>query len=206
MAASSTLPHSFPTPQISKSGVLTVYGFGIRITVQAGHLQVEDGIGPERRRLRLPRVNHKLKRLVCIGDDGFVTSGRAEVVERCRCVIRNAGSAWEGSSRHRTCITQRGTAPQIAGACPRKWQCCEDRPRTHFSQTQRARSTGSRKTEEHTSSGFHCRTSGLVWMMQPTWMQSEGLNLGLQLNIGTHGAISRSCSREKTQAGFRHIG
>lgn len=27
----------------------------------------------ERRRLRLPRVNHRLKRLVCIGDDGLVT-------------------------------------------------------------------------------------------------------------------------------------
>jgi CRISPR-associated endonuclease Cas1 len=73
MAASSTLPHSFPTPQISKSGVLTLYGFGIRIAMQAGHLQVEDGVGHERRRLRLPRVNHRLKRLVCIGDDGFVT-------------------------------------------------------------------------------------------------------------------------------------
>jgi CRISPR-associated endonuclease Cas1 len=73
MAASSTLPHSFPTPQISKSGVLTLYGYGIRITMQAGHLQVEDGIADERRRLRVPRVNHRLKRLVCIGDDGFVT-------------------------------------------------------------------------------------------------------------------------------------
>jgi CRISPR-associated endonuclease Cas1 len=73
MAASSTLPHSFPTPQISKSGVLTLYGFGIRIMMQAGHLQVEDGIGHERRRLRLPRVNHRLERLVCIGDDGMIT-------------------------------------------------------------------------------------------------------------------------------------
>jgi CRISPR-associated endonuclease Cas1 len=73
MAASSTLPHSFATPQISKSGVLTLYGYGIRITMQAGHLQVEDGIADERRRLRLPRVNHRLRRLVCIGDDGFVT-------------------------------------------------------------------------------------------------------------------------------------
>jgi CRISPR-associated endonuclease Cas1 len=73
MAATSTLPHSFPTSQISKSGVLTLYGFGIRITIQAGHLQVEFGVGLERRRLRLPRVNHKLKRLVCVGDDGFVT-------------------------------------------------------------------------------------------------------------------------------------
>jgi CRISPR-associated endonuclease Cas1 len=73
MAASSTLPQSFATPQISKSGVLTLHGFGVRVTMQAGHLQLEDGIGNERRRLRLPRVNHKLKRLVCVGEDGFVT-------------------------------------------------------------------------------------------------------------------------------------
>ena len=73
MAASSTLPHSVTSPQISKSGVLTVHGFGIRIAVQEGQLQIEDGVGLERRRLRLPRVNHRLKRIVCIGDDGFVT-------------------------------------------------------------------------------------------------------------------------------------
>jgi hypothetical protein len=73
MAAASTLPHSFPTSQISKSGVLTLYGFGIRIAMQAGHLQVEFGVGHERRTLRLPRVNHKLKRLICIGEDGFIT-------------------------------------------------------------------------------------------------------------------------------------
>jgi len=73
MAASHTLPHSFAIPQISKLGVFTLYGYGIRITMQAGHLQIEDGIGPERRALRLPRVNHRLKRLVCIGDDGFIT-------------------------------------------------------------------------------------------------------------------------------------
>jgi CRISPR-associated endonuclease Cas1 len=73
MAGSSALPHSFPTSQISKSGVLVLSGYGIRIAMRAGHLQVEDGVGLERRSLRLPRVNHKLKRLVCIGDDGFVS-------------------------------------------------------------------------------------------------------------------------------------
>src|SRR6266699_6484067 len=73
MAASHTLSQSFTIPQISKSGVLTLYGYGIRLAMQAGHLQIEDGIGPERRKFRLPRVNHKLKRLVCIGDDGFIT-------------------------------------------------------------------------------------------------------------------------------------
>jgi CRISPR/Cas system-associated endonuclease Cas1 len=52
---------------------LTLYGFGIRITMQAGNLQVEHGIGLERHKLRLPRVGHRLKRLICIGQDGFVS-------------------------------------------------------------------------------------------------------------------------------------
>jgi len=41
--------------------------------MQSGHLEIEDGIGPERRKLRLSRVGHGLKRLVCISEDGFVT-------------------------------------------------------------------------------------------------------------------------------------
>jgi len=73
MAASHTLPHVSAIPQISKLGVLTLYGYGIRISVQAGHLQIEDGIAEDRYKFRLPRVNHRLKRLVCIGDDGFIT-------------------------------------------------------------------------------------------------------------------------------------
>src|SRR6266404_7816070 len=73
LAASHTLPQSFTIPQISKLGVVTLYGYGVRVTMQSGHLQIEDGIGPERRKFHLPRVNHKLKRLVCIGDDGFIT-------------------------------------------------------------------------------------------------------------------------------------
>ena len=73
MAASHTLPHVPVIPQISKLGVLTLYGYGIRISMQSGHLQIEDGIADDRYKLRLPRVNHKLKRLVCIGDDGFIT-------------------------------------------------------------------------------------------------------------------------------------
>lgn len=73
MAASHTLSHPFAIPQISKLGVLTLYGYGIRVTMQAGHLQIEDGIAEDRYKFRLPRVNHKLKRLVCIGDDGFIT-------------------------------------------------------------------------------------------------------------------------------------
>src|SRR6266550_8490869 len=73
MAASHTLAHPPAIPQISKLGVLTLYGYGIRITMQAGHLQIEDGIAEDRHKFRLPRVNHRLKRLVCVGDDGFIT-------------------------------------------------------------------------------------------------------------------------------------
>jgi CRISPR-associated endonuclease Cas1 len=75
MAASGTLPYSHFARKlpVSKSGVLTLAGFGIKVRMQRGHLEIEDGIGPERRRIRLARVGHGLKRLVIIGSDGFVT-------------------------------------------------------------------------------------------------------------------------------------
>ena len=58
---------------INKSGVLTLHGFDIRMRVRCGHLEIEDGIGQERRKIRLPRVGHRLRRLVCVSEDGFVT-------------------------------------------------------------------------------------------------------------------------------------
>jgi CRISPR-associated endonuclease Cas1 len=70
MAASHTLQHSHA---IRKSGVLVLNGYGIRVQVNAGHLLLHDGIADERRTIRLPRVDHGLKRLVMIGTDGFIT-------------------------------------------------------------------------------------------------------------------------------------
>src|SRR6202451_1465481 len=70
MAASHTLPHS---QTLRKSVVLVLNGYGIRVQVNAGHLSLHDGIADERRTIRLPRVNHGLKRLVMIGSDGFTT-------------------------------------------------------------------------------------------------------------------------------------
>jgi CRISPR-associated endonuclease Cas1 len=75
MAASHNLPQlprSIKSP-ISKGGVLTIHGFGVRVRMQSGHLEIDDGVGPERRTIRLARVRHNLRRLVCISDDGFVT-------------------------------------------------------------------------------------------------------------------------------------
>lgn len=75
MAASDTLSHPSAITQISKLGVLTLYGFGIRVRTQAGHLEIEHGAGLDRQKFRLPRVNHRLKRLICIGNDGYLTLG-----------------------------------------------------------------------------------------------------------------------------------
>ena len=75
MAASSTLTQCEVSRKsfIDRSGVLTLTGFGIKIRMQSGHLEIEDGIGPERRNIRLARVGHGLKRVVCISEDGFTT-------------------------------------------------------------------------------------------------------------------------------------
>src|SRR5690349_6785364 len=56
-----------------RNGVVTLYGYGINVHVDRGHLVVEDGIGAIRRYARFPRVGHKLDRVVVIGADGCVT-------------------------------------------------------------------------------------------------------------------------------------
>src|SRR5229473_3619734 len=58
---------------LPRHGVLTLFGYGIKVRVDRGHLLIEDGIGTDRRRVRLPRVGHGLRRLVVIGADGMVT-------------------------------------------------------------------------------------------------------------------------------------
>jgi CRISPR-associated endonuclease Cas1 len=75
MAASEKLTHfSIPLKRIpAKHGVLTLYGYGIQVRVDRGHLILNDGIGPERSEFRLPRVGHGLERLIVIGNDGSVS-------------------------------------------------------------------------------------------------------------------------------------
>jgi hypothetical protein len=57
---------------LPRHGVATLFGYGIQVRVDRGHLLVEDGIGADRRQSRFPRVGHGLKRLVVIGSDGTV--------------------------------------------------------------------------------------------------------------------------------------
>jgi CRISPR-associated endonuclease Cas1 len=56
-----------------RHGVVTLFGYGVQVRVDRGHLLVEDGIGAARRHGRFPRVGHGLRRLVVIGSDGMVS-------------------------------------------------------------------------------------------------------------------------------------
>src|SRR5215472_38233 len=75
MAASHKLPQSpnHGKSPISKGGVLTIHGFGVRVWMQSGHLEIEDGVGMDRRKIRLARVGHRLRRVVCVSEDGIVS-------------------------------------------------------------------------------------------------------------------------------------
>jgi len=75
MAASATVSQLSQSRNllIPRNGSVTLYGYGIRVFVDRGHLNVEDGIGPDRRKYRFARVRHGLRRLVVIGSDGMVS-------------------------------------------------------------------------------------------------------------------------------------
>jgi hypothetical protein len=51
----------------------TAHGYGIKVTVQSGHLVVTDGIGTCRRSRKLPRIDRTLRRIVITGADGYVS-------------------------------------------------------------------------------------------------------------------------------------
>src|SRR5437016_4295482 len=75
MAALATVPQAlhFRNSLAPRHGVITLYGYGISVHVDRGHLVLKDGIGRERHEARFARIGHGLRRLVVIGSDGFVS-------------------------------------------------------------------------------------------------------------------------------------
>jgi CRISPR-associated endonuclease Cas1 len=77
MAATLTVPqdrlHCNFTPITPHRGVITLFGYGSRLSVERGHLIVEDRIGPKHRYGRFARVRHGIKRVVAIGSNGSVS-------------------------------------------------------------------------------------------------------------------------------------
>ncbi|MGC9961769.1 MAG: CRISPR-associated endonuclease Cas1 [Acidimicrobiales bacterium] len=54
-------------------GVCVADGFGVRIAVERGALEVHDGVGPHRRTRRYDRATHGLRRLVILNAAGIVS-------------------------------------------------------------------------------------------------------------------------------------
>jgi CRISPR-associated protein Cas1 len=131
MAASATvsqLPHS-RNLLAPRHGTLTLYGYGITVFVDRGHLAVKDGIGEDRREARFSRVGHGLQRLVVIGSDGFVSLGALRwladqdasfvMLERDGSVLATTGPVRPSDARLRraqSLAAQSGTDLQITRA------------------------------------------------------------------------------------------
>src|SRR2546430_1393105 len=56
-----------------RSGVVVLYGYGIKIAVSRRHLVCEDGIAADRRSGRFHAATSGLRRLVILGTDGLIT-------------------------------------------------------------------------------------------------------------------------------------
>jgi CRISPR-associated endonuclease Cas1 len=53
--------------------VLLLGGYGVRVSVERGHLYVEDGVGANRRRARFARPTRELRRVVALGHSGTIS-------------------------------------------------------------------------------------------------------------------------------------
>jgi CRISPR-associated endonuclease Cas1 len=77
MASNNISIPAFPAraiqPILPREGVVTLFGYRISVSVDRGHLLLEDGIGLNRRAGRFPRVGHGLRRLIVIGSNGSVS-------------------------------------------------------------------------------------------------------------------------------------
>jgi len=56
-----------------REGVLMLSGYGIRVSVDARHLNVCDGVGRNRRSGKFSKATSRLKRLLVMGQTGFIT-------------------------------------------------------------------------------------------------------------------------------------
>jgi CRISPR-associated endonuclease Cas1 len=109
-----------------RHGVVTLYGYGIAVRVEHGHLVLEDGIGA-RRKVRFPRVRHGIRRLVVIGSDGIISLAALRwladqdasfvMLERDGSVLATTGPVRPSDARLRRAQSlahQSGAALQIA--------------------------------------------------------------------------------------------
>src|SRR5437870_2729176 len=74
MAASPTIPRTPAVSQLSKHGVLCLWGFGVKVRLDKNHFCAEWGVGLKGYQVRLARVDgRKLKRVILLGSDGYIS-------------------------------------------------------------------------------------------------------------------------------------
>jgi len=56
-----------------RSGIAMLNGYGIKIAVDRRHLSVSDGVGRQRRASRFAKATSRLKRVVAMGETGFIS-------------------------------------------------------------------------------------------------------------------------------------
>ena len=118
---------NFRTVISPRAGVVTLFGYGIRVQVERGHLILEDRIAQNRRYGRFPRVSHGLKRLVLVGSDGMVSLAALlwlsnqdislSMLERDGSVLATTGPVRSSDARLRRAqalAENTGTALQLA--------------------------------------------------------------------------------------------
>jgi CRISPR-associated endonuclease Cas1 len=66
------------------SSVCVADGFGLDISVERGHLEVVDGVGPYRRTRRYSRADRQLRRLVILGHSGALSLGALQWCDRMK--------------------------------------------------------------------------------------------------------------------------
>ena len=115
------------TAVFPRHGVVTLFGYGITVRVDRGHLMLADGIGPDRRNARYSRVGHGIRRLVVIGSDGMVSLSALRwladqdaafvMLDRNGSVLATTGPVRPSDARLRRAQSlayQSGTAVKIA--------------------------------------------------------------------------------------------
>jgi CRISPR-associated endonuclease Cas1 len=115
------------SPILPRRGVVTLFGYGISLRVERGHLILEDGVGPRRRLGRFSRVGHGLNRVAVIGSDGAVSLAALRwladqdaafvMLNRDGSVLATTGPVYSSDSRLRRAQSlahQSGAAVQIS--------------------------------------------------------------------------------------------
>src|SRR5215467_12261369 len=117
------LSHSPVTEQISTNGVLSIWGFGVRLQIRNGQLCAEWGIGRDRHSICLPRVNRNLRRVVVIGSSGFATFDAIRWVSDIGASLIFLDRRGKTAIRIDAYCSKRCALAKGAKPCPRKRYC-----------------------------------------------------------------------------------